>query len=124
MSITLFGIKNCDTIKKARKWLEAHQVEYRFHDFRVDGLSEALLDQWISALGWEVLLNKRSTSWRQLPESVKENIDAASARAVMLENPAIIKRPVLELCCAESETLRRVGFIETEYNKLFSNLTS
>jgi arsenate reductase len=69
-------------------------------------------------------LNKRSTTWRQLPESVKENIDAASARAVMLENPAIIKRPVLELCGAESETLRRVGFKETEYTKLFSNLTS
>ena len=124
MSITLFGIKNCDTIKKARKWLDANNIEFRFHDFRTDGLPEALLDQWFATLGWELLLNKRGTTWRQLPESIKENIDAASARKLMLENPAIIKRPVLEVCLSEAAIRRYVGFKETEYNEIFSNLTS
>lgn len=124
MSITLFGIKNCDTIKKARKWLDANNIEFHFHDFRKDGLSEALLDQWFATLGWELLLNKRGTTWRQLPESIKENIDAASARTLMQENPAIIKRPVLEVCLSEADIQRYVGFKETEYNEIFSNLKS
>ena len=124
MSITLFGIKNCDTIKKARKWLDANNIEFRFHDFRADGLPEVLLDQWFATLSWELLLNKRGTTWRQLPESTKENIDAASARVLMLQNPAIIKRPVLEVCLSEADVQRYVGFKETEYNEIFSNLTS
>lgn len=124
MSITLFGIKNCDTIKKARKWLDANNIEFCFHDFRSDGVPEALLDQWFATLGWQVLLNKRGTTWRQLPEATKENIDAASARALMLENPAIIKRPVLEVSLSEADIQRYVGFKETEYTHIFSHLTS
>lgn len=124
MSITLFGIKNCDTIKKARTWLDANNIEFRFHDFRADGLAEALLDQWIATLGWELLINKRGTTWRQLPESTKQNIDAASARELMLQNPAIIKRPVLEISLSEADVQRYVGFKETEYSEIFSNLTS
>ena len=124
MSITLFGIKNCDTIKKARQWLDANNIEFRFHDFRTDGLAGALLDQWIATLGWELLINKRGTTWRQLPESTKQNIDAASARELMLQNPAIIKRPVLEISLSEADVQRYVGFKETEYSEIFSNLTS
>ena len=119
MSITLFGIKNCDTIKKARKWLDAHNIEFQFHDFRKDGLTEAQLDLLIESLGWEILLNKRGTTWRQLSNAIKENIDAASARSLMLENPAIIKRPVLEIGSTETSPQRLVGFKENEYSEIF-----
>ncbi|XWJ88694.1 ArsC family reductase [Phytobacter ursingii] len=94
--LTLFGIKNCDTIKKARRWLEAHQVDYRFHDYRADGLDADLLQQFIAELGWEALLNTRGTTWRKLDESLRATItNADSAAALMLEMPAIIKRPLL-----------------------------
>lgn len=116
MSLTLFGIKNCDTIKKARKWLEANELDYQFHDYRVDGLEEAKLDSWIEEAGWKTLLNQRSTSWRQLDAAVKENIDATSAKALMLENPTLIKRPVLE---TGKEIL--VGFKETTYQAHFQD---
>jgi len=94
--ITMYGIKNCDTIKKARKWLEDAGVEYQFHDYKKDGLSPELLDGWISELGYEALLNKRGTTWRKLADDIKDNIDESSARAVMLDNPSIIKRPILQ----------------------------
>ncbi|WP_018953109.1 ArsC family reductase [Thioalkalivibrio sulfidiphilus] len=93
---TLYGIKNCDTVKKARKWLEAHGVEYRFHDFRADGLEAKQIDAWIKAVGWETLLNRRGTTWRKLPEAVREGIDEKRAAALMLEHPTLIKRPVVE----------------------------
>lgn len=92
---TMFGIKNCDTIKKARKWLEAEGIEYQFHDYKKDGLSAEMLDSWIAGLGWEALINKRGTTWRKLPEDVKDTIDQASAITIMLENTSIIKRPLL-----------------------------
>lgn len=92
---TMFGIKNCDTIKKARKWLEAEGIEYQFHDYKKDGLSAEMLDSWVADLGWEALINKRGTTWRKLPEDVKDTIDQASAIAIMLENTSIIKRPLL-----------------------------
>ncbi|MAS26121.1 MAG: ArsC family reductase [Oceanospirillaceae bacterium] len=94
--ITMYGIKNCDTIKKARKWLEDAGVEYQFHDYKKDGLDAALLDTFIAELGWEDLLNRRGTTWRKLPDDVKDGIDEASAKAVMLDNPSIIKRPLLD----------------------------
>ncbi|WP_293268690.1 ArsC family reductase [Neptunomonas sp.] len=119
MSITLFGIKNCDTIKKARKWLDTNNIEFQFHDFRKDGLTEAQLDPLIDSLGWEILLNKRGTTWRQLSDAIKENIDAASARSLMLENPAIIKRPVLEISSVDATPQRFVGFKENEYTEIF-----
>lgn len=111
----LYGIKNCDTVKKARKWLEAHGVDYRFHDFRADGLDEARLRGWVIELGWETLVNRRGTTWRQLPAEVRESIDEASAIALMLGNPALIKRPVLDL-----GERRVVGFSDQAYTDLFA----
>ncbi|MEN8170163.1 MAG: ArsC family reductase [Pseudomonadota bacterium] len=112
---TLSGIKNCDSVKKARKWLEAQNVDYRFHDFRSDGLEQQKLQQWNKVVGWEILLNRRGTSWRQLPQPVKDNIDESSALSLMLENPTLIKRPVLEL----DDGSVHVGFKAEEYTRLF-----
>lgn len=95
--ITMYGIKNCDTIKKARRWLEEHQLEYRFHDYRADGLDSALLNTFITELGWEALLNTRGTTWRKLDEAQRNACDNADAAiALMLAQPAIIKRPLLD----------------------------
>lgn len=92
----LYGIKNCDTVKKARKWLDDNGVVYEFHDFKQDGLSSDKLSQWEQAVGWETLINKRGTTWRKLPDEVRDTIGAPSAHQIMLENPSIIKRPVVE----------------------------
>lgn len=92
----LYGIKNCDTVKKARKWLDEQGIDYEFHDFKKDGLQSDLLFRWEDAVGWETLLNRRGTTWRKLPEDVRDTIDAQSAHEIMLENPSIIKRPVVE----------------------------
>ena len=115
MSTYMYGIKNCDTIKKAKKWLEAADVEFTFHDVRKDGLTSEKLDSWCDSAGWEVLLNKRGTTWRQLPDDVKNSVDEASAKTIMLENPAIIKRPVLE---ANGQVF--VGFKAADYEAIFS----
>jgi arsenate reductase (glutaredoxin) len=93
---TLYGIRNCDTVKKARRWLDERGVAYRFHDFRTDGLGADRLDGWIRAAGWETLLNRRGTTWRQLPEADRAGIDAERAAALMLEHPTLIRRPVVE----------------------------
>ncbi|MCR9190034.1 MAG: ArsC family reductase [Alteromonadaceae bacterium] len=92
----LYGIKNCDTVKKARKWLDEQGIDYEFHDFKKDGLQSDLLFRWEDAVGWETLLNRRGTTWRKLSEDVRDTIDAQSAHEIMLENPSIIKRPVVE----------------------------
>jgi len=95
-SLYLYGIKNCDTIKKAKKWLEEQQIAYQFHDYRADGLDEELLRTFIEQLGWESLLNTRGTTRRKLNESVRQSINNAdSAAELMLAQPAIIKRPLL-----------------------------
>ena len=91
----LYGIKNCDSVKKARKWLEKKNIDYQFHDFRVDGLDKKLLMSFEIALGWQALLNKRSTRWRQLDETQKIDLSVNKAIELMLENPTLIKRPVL-----------------------------
>ena len=114
--VTLYGIKNCDTIRKARRWLEAHDVEYRFHDFRADGISEEMLAPWIEELGWEKLLNRRGTTWRKLPEAQHDAIDSDSAVHIMLTQPAIIRRPVLDT----GET-RHIGFSEDDYASLLQD---
>lgn len=112
--LTMYGIKNCDTIKKARRWLEAHQIEYRFHDYRADGLERAQLDTFIAELGWQALLNTRGTTWRKLDESLRNSIDNAdAAAALMLEMPAIIKRPLL---CAPGRHML-LGFSEASYQQ-------
>ncbi|MGO1502835.1 MAG: ArsC family reductase [Marinobacter sp.] len=92
----LYGIRNCDTVKKARKWLDDQGMSYEFHDFKKDGLSEAQLKQWEEAVGWETLLNRRGTTWRKLSDEDRDNINAQSAHDIMLENTSIIKRPVVE----------------------------
>ena len=96
-SLRLYGIKNCDTIKKARRWLEEQGIAYQFHDYRVDGLSDERLQGFINKLGWESLLNTRGTTWRKLPQAQRDaTTDAPTAKVLMLEQPAIIKRPLLE----------------------------
>ncbi len=96
-SITLYGIPNCDTVKKARAWLAEHQMAYRFHDFKKQGVPEARLDHWLATAGWEKLLNRQGTTWRKLDEATRQGVvDAATARAVMLAQPSTIKRPVVE----------------------------
>lgn len=112
--VKLYGIPNCDTMKKARKWLTDNGIAYDFHDFKKEGLDAGLLDEWLSQIDWEPLLNRRGMMWRKLDDSVKENIDAASARQVMLDTPTIIKRPVLI-----KDGRISVGFKETDYQKLF-----
>ncbi|MEH6449496.1 MAG: ArsC family reductase [Oleispira sp.] len=115
--ITMFGIKNCDTIKKARKWLEAEGIEYQFHDYKKDGLSPEMLNIWVKDLGWEALINKRGTTWRKLPEEVKESVDQASAILIMLDNASIIKRPLL-INDADSKLL---GFKAEEYQEFINS---
>jgi Spx/MgsR family transcriptional regulator len=111
---TLYGIKNCDTVRKARKWLDAHDVEYTFHDVRSDGLDKKDLCAWEKAVGWEVLLNKRGTTWRQLPDADKEGINKTNAINLMLAQPAMIKRPVLV-----HKKITHVSFKPAEYKALF-----
>ena len=94
---TIYGIKNCDTCRKALKWLKTEGIKHRFHDFRADGLEVTDVTRWISAVGWEVLLNRRSTTWRKLPEMDKYGIDDKKAIGLMLANPTLVKRPVFEL---------------------------
>ena len=93
---TLYGIRNCDTVRKARRWLDDHGVTYDWHDFRADGLPGDDLDRWLAAVGDAVLVNRRGRTWRQLPESAREQLDPASLRALLLEQPTLIKRPVLD----------------------------
>lgn len=115
----MYGIKNCDTVKKARRWLDAQQIAYRFHDYRADGLDAALLDTFIAELGWEALLNTRGTTWRKLDDARRESIQNAPAAAeLMLEMPAIIKRPLL---CAPGKPML-LGFTETSYERYFNEV--
>ncbi|MGZ8217060.1 ArsC family reductase [Methylomagnum sp.] len=95
MTTTLYGIKNCDTCRKARAWLDQQGIAHRFHDFRADGLNAALLESLETQLGWEALLNRRGTTWRGLPETDRDGVDRDKALALMLAHPALIKRPVL-----------------------------
>lgn len=108
--ITVYGIKNCDTVKKARRWLEAIGVAFQFHDFRDDGIDQKTIDVWLQSVSWETLLNKRSTTWRQVDQAQRDNINRESAIALMLASPSIIKRPVL----VKNDTIL-VGFDEEIY---------
>lgn len=96
MSPTMYGIKNCDTIKKARTWLDAAGVGYHFHDYKTAGIDAEKLGGWVARAGWERLLNRAGTTFRALPDADKQGIDADKACALMLANPSMIKRPVLE----------------------------
>ena len=116
--ITLYGIKNCDTVKKARRWLEDRGIEYRFHDFREDGLEEDQVRSWLQELDWQTLVNKRSTSWKALEPQQRETMDADSALAAILEQPTLIKRPLLD-----TGHERFTGFSAADYEKIFNKHT-
>ncbi|HEY0301691.1 MAG TPA: ArsC family reductase [Rhizomicrobium sp.] len=94
--VTIYGIKNCDTMKKARAWLDAHGIAYAFHDYKAEGIDRARLEGWAKRLGWEVLLNRAGTTFRKLPDADKAGLTEKKAVALMLAQPAMIKRPVLE----------------------------
>jgi arsenate reductase (glutaredoxin) len=96
-SVTIYGIKNCDTMKKARAWLDSHGVAYEFHDYKVTGAPKEKLKAWCDELGWETLLNRAGTTFRKLPEADKEGLNERKAIALMLEQPSMIKRPVLDV---------------------------
>ena len=111
--IKLYGIPNCDTMKKARKWLDSNGMDYEFHDYKKLGVPEKNLKQWVKKAGWQVVLNKRGTTWRKLDDNIKSSIDEVSAIQVMLENPSAIRRPVLE-----SGNTLLIGFKLEEYKTL------
>ena len=113
--ITLYGIPNCDTMKKARKWLAENQVDYDFHDYKKAGIDADLLDRWIADVGWEALLNRRGMMWRKVPPEVKDAIDEDSARRLMLDTPTIIKRPVM----TDGARVLDVGFDAARYADRF-----
>jgi len=97
MPATIYGIKNCDTMKKARTWLDQHKIAYVFHDYKTQGLEPPRLKHWVDALGWEILLNRAGTTFRALPDAHKQDLNKAKAIGLMLEHTSMIKRPVLEL---------------------------
>jgi arsenate reductase len=112
--ITLYGIKNCDTVKKARKWLDNHSIDYRFHDFREDGLDADMVQHWLDELGWETLVNKRSTTWKQLSEEARVGMDASAAKLAIMTQPTLIKRPLLD-----TGRERITGFAADKYQAIF-----
>ena len=116
MPITIYGIKNCDTMKKARAWLEKHGVEYAFHDYKTAGIERERLERWAKKAGWETLLNRAGTTFKKLPEKDKEELTEKKALALMLAQPSMIKRPVLEL--GGGKLL--VGFKVERYGEAFS----
>lgn len=95
--ITLYGIKNCDTVKKARAWLDARGIAYQFHDYKNAGIERVLLERWCEHFGWEAVLNRAGTTFRKLPDADKENLNAKKAIALMLAHPSAIKRPMLDV---------------------------
>ncbi|TCM18977.1 Spx/MgsR family transcriptional regulator [Novosphingobium sp. PhB165] len=96
MTLTMYGIPNCDTVKKARNWLDARGTDYTFHDYKKEGADPARLEKWVAEAGWEKLLNRAGTTFRKLPEADKADLDAAKAIAIMVAQPSTIKRPVVE----------------------------
>ena len=114
MSITVYGIPNCDTVKKARTWLEAAGVDYAFHDYKKAGIDEGLLRSWCAEHGWETLLNRAGTTFRKLPDADKTGLDTDRAVALMLAQPSMIKRPVADL-----GDRRLVGFKPDLYGEAF-----
>lgn len=111
MTLTLYGIANCDTVKRARRWLDAAGHSYDFHDYKKAGVDGALLDQWVAQFGWERILNRAGTSFRALCDADKADIDPAKAARLMLANPSMIKRPILTGAAAAP----LVGFVEADW---------
>ncbi|MEZ9395972.1 ArsC family reductase [Vibrio splendidus] len=115
MTITMFGIPNCDTIKKAKKWLETEGIEFEFHDHRKQGINEELVKTFCSELGWELVLNKRGTTYRQLTQEQKDTLTEEKAVALLVEQPAMIKRPILKV-----EGKLHIGFKADQYAAIFA----
>ena len=113
--ITLYGIKNCDTMKRARGWLTSHQIEHAFHDYKTAGIERATLEGWVKKVGWTLLLNRAGTTFKKLPEADKQALTEARAVSLMLAQPSMIKRPVL---LAKNRLI--VGFKEEEYQRFFA----
>lgn len=114
MAVTIYGIKNCDTMKKARSWLDSHGVAYSFHDYKAEGIDATRLKGWAGKVGWDVLLNRAGTTFRKLPDAEKQGLDEAKALALMKAQPSMIKRPVLD---RDGELT--VGFKPEIYEKAF-----
>lgn len=114
MTLTVYGIASCESCRKARNWLEEHDIEYRFHDLRRDGLEVQMLERWAGQLGWDKLLNRQSLTWRRIPDADRENIGHDRALAAMLEHPTLVKRPVLE-----RGSFVAVGFSDDDYQRVF-----
>ena len=112
---TLYGIKNCDTVKKARDWLGKRDIEYKFHDFRVDGLTIKQVATWIKELGLDTIVNKRSTTWKALDEATKTHFNETNAAEIIVKNPTLIKRPLLD-----TGEQKYIGFNDSEYTKIFN----
>ena len=115
--LTVFGIKSCDTCRNARKFLTEKDIEHRFHDLRDDGLDIQMLERWTTRLGWERLLNKKSLTWRKIPEVDRADMSRDKAMAAMIERPTLIKRPVLE-----GDNFIAVGFSEKRFAEFLKNL--
>lgn len=113
--ITIYGLATCDTTRAARKWLDAKGIAHGFHDVREDGLTKAQVEGWVRQLGWEKVLNKASTTWRELPEKVKDDVDQTKAIALLLSHPTLVKRPVLD----RGGELN-LGFKPAKYEQLFA----
>lgn len=116
MTIVVYGIKACSTVKKARDWLDAHGVTYVFHDYKIAGADPERLKAWCQEFGWEIVLNRSGTTFRKLPESDKANLDAGKALKLMLAQPSMIKRPVVDL-----GSRRLIGFKPEAYGEAFAN---
>ena len=114
MTVQIYGIPNCDTMKKARVWLDQHGVAYRFHNYKTDGIDEATLRRWVDQVGWEPLLNRAGTTFRQLDDADRQDVDADKAIRLMAAHPSLIKRPVLD----RDGTLT-VGFKPERYAEIF-----
>ena len=114
--IKLYGIPNCDTMKKARAWLGAHGVDFEFHDYKKAGIDEPTLKRWVEELGWQALLNTRGMMWRKVPQAIRDDIDETIAIRLMCETPSMIKRPVLD-----TGATRHVGFKPEQYEKIFND---
>lgn len=112
--LTLYGIKNCDTVRKAKGWLDSHNISYDYHDFRANGITKTLIKQWLDSIGDEILVNRRGTTWRKLSDEQKAAHSKAALIELLLDQPAIIKRPVLD-----KDGELHVGFKEADYQALF-----
>lgn len=111
----LYGISNCDTVKKAKNWLETHNIDYQFHDFRKQGLDANTINQWLQSVSWDKILNKRSTSWRNLDPSIQQTVNETNIVDLLIENPTLIKRPVMDV----NDTIT-LGFNSDTYQGIFN----